>query len=123
MDGSKSGLLRPFLLRLYLSPELPLGPGKADVLEAIAGSGSISAAGRTLGMSYRRTWQLVTAMNIHFREPLVITAAGGSSGGGAHLSELGKEVLARYRKMHTACEAAIADDLAYLRTQLAKSDH
>lgn len=118
MGESKSARQRPFLLRLYLSPELHFGPGKADVLEAIAASGSISAAGRTLGMSYRRTWQLVTAMNTHFREPLVNTAAGGSSGGGAQLTTLGADVLARYRKMQVDCAAAIADDLRCLQSQL-----
>jgi molybdate transport system regulatory protein len=118
MNGSTSSKKRPFLLRLYLSAELPFGPGKADVLEAIAASGSISAAGRALGMSYRRTWQLVTAMNTHFREPLVNTAAGGSSGGGAQLSKLGQDVLARYRKMQVDCAAAIADDLRCLQSQL-----
>lgn len=118
MGGSTADEQRLFLLRLYLSPELHFGPGKADVLEAIAASGSISAAGRALGMSYRRTWQLVTAMNTHFREPLVITAAGGSSGGGAQLSTLGEKVLARYRSMHAACAAAIADDLRFLQSQL-----
>lgn len=118
MSGSASSKQRLFLLRLYLSAELHFGPGKADVLEAIATSGSISAAGRALGMSYRRTWQLVTAMNTHFREPLVNTAAGGSSGGGAQLSNLGKDVLARYRKMQVDCAAAIADDLRCLQSQL-----
>ncbi len=118
MGHLKSGKARPFLLRLYLSPEFHLGPGKADVLQAIADSGSISAAGRALGMSYRRTWQLVTAMNTHFREPLVITAAGGSSGGGAQLTPLGADVLARYRRMHAACAAAIEADLNYLRERV-----
>lgn len=109
---------RRFLLRLHLAPGLQLGPGKADVLQAIHELGSISAAGRQLGMSYRRTWQLVSAMNTFFREPLVCTSAGGSSGGGAHLSALGEQVLGSYRRMLAACENAIGAELDGLQRQL-----
>lgn len=85
--------------RLYCGPEIAMGPGKADLLEAIAREGSISAAGRALGMSYRRTWLLVDTMNRCWREPLVDTAAGGSHGGGARLTTLGNEVLHQYREL------------------------
>lgn len=86
-------------VRLLLDDEIALGPGKADLLSAIQTTGSISAAGKQMGMSYRRAWLLVDTMNRCFAEPLVITAKGGSHGGGAHLSELGEKILEIYRGM------------------------
>ncbi len=83
-----------------------MGPGKADLLEAIGAHGSISAAGRAMGMSYRRSWQLVDMMNRCWREPLVETAPGNSRhGGGARLTPLGDTVLAHYRRL----QARLAD--------------
>lgn len=92
--------------RLYCGDEIAIGPGKADLLEAIAQTGSISAAGRLLGMSYRRTWLLVDAMNRCWQKPLVTTATGGSHGGGAGVTDFGKEVLARYRTLQRAIDDA-----------------
>ncbi len=89
-------------LRVMLDDEIALGPGKADLLEAIRDAGSISAAGKQLGMSYRRAWLLVDAMNRCFRSPLVETAAGGVAGGGAQLSATGEEVLQKYRALEQA---------------------
>ena len=86
-------------LRLFHGDEIAMGPGKADLLEAIEHTGSISAAGRSMEMSYRRAWLLVDEMNRCFKSPLVETAKGGSHGGGAHLTPFGQEVLARYREM------------------------
>lgn len=105
--------------RLYCGPEIAMGPGKADLLDAIAAEGSISAAGRSLGMSYRRTWLLVDTMNRCWREPLVETAAGGSHGGGARLSRLGREVLDQYRDLERGiAEAAQAAPLKLLRAAM-----
>lgn len=98
-----SGVSAPARLKLkaqiLLGDEIAMGPGKADLLEAIERTGSISAAGRALAMSYRRTWLLVDAMNRCWKEPLVETATGGSHGGGARLSTLGKRVLHCYREV------------------------
>lgn len=74
-----------------------LGPGKINLLEAIDNEGSISAAGRLLGMSYRRAWLLVDEMNKMFGSPLVEAQHGGSRGGGAQLSSRGREIVAHYR--------------------------
>jgi len=90
--------------QLFCGDEAAMGPGKADLLEAIGREGSISAAGRALGMSYRRTWILVDGMNRCFREKLVETTPGGSSAKGARLTEAGRSALAAYR----ALEAALA---------------
>ena len=85
-------------LRLYFG-DLVFGPGKADLLQAISEEGSISAAGRRMGMSYRRAWSLVEDMNEHFTAPLVDSSRGGPGGGGAALTDLGRAVLADYRAL------------------------
>jgi molybdate transport system regulatory protein len=94
-------------IRLDLASGARIGPGKVAVLEEIARSGSISAAGRVLRMSYRRTWELVEELNRSLGTPVVETAAGGSGGGGAVLTDAGKAVIARYRaiEMDTALAA------------------
>ncbi len=105
--GDSRGASLPQLklsLRLLHGEEIALGPGKAELLEAIARTGSISAAGKSMNMSYRRAWMLVNVMNRCFRSPLVETAKGGSHGGGARLSPLGEEVLAYYRAMDAAAK-------------------
>lgn len=106
-----AGMVR---LRLRLAPGIDLGPGKADLLEGIRATGSISAAGRRMRMSYKRAWQLVDELNRLFDAPLVEASKGGSGGGGAALTKRGEDVLARYRRMHAACCAAIARDLRFL---------
>ena len=89
-------------IQIYCGDEIAMGPGKADLLDAIAREGSISAAGRAMGMSYRRTWLLVDTMNRCWDMPLVETAAGGSHGGGARVTELGHSILAHYRALQEA---------------------
>lgn len=96
-----------------------MGPGKAALLDAIAATGSISGAGRALGMSYRRAWLLVDVMNRCWAEPLVETAAGGSHGGGARITPLGLEILAAYRKLEDAIETVGAEALEPLSEKLA----
>lgn len=93
-------------LRIHLGEEIAMGPGKAELLEAIRETGSIAAAGRRMGMSYRRAWLLVDTMNRCFREPLVATERGGASRGGASLTPLGEAALATYRKMEAAARKA-----------------
>ena len=101
-------------LRVRLAPGVDLGPGKADLLEGIRDTGSISAAGRRMRMSYKRAWQLVDELNGLFDAPLVAAIKGGSGGGGAALTKLGENVLERYRRMHAACCAAVAKDVGFL---------
>jgi molybdate transport system regulatory protein len=94
-------------IRLDLASGARIGPGKVAVLEEIARSGSISAAGRALRMSYRRTWELVEDLNRSLGTQVVETAAGGSGGGGAVLTRAGKAIVERYRaiEMDTALAA------------------
>jgi len=106
-------------LRILLGEATAIGPGKADLLEAVARTGSISGAARAMNMSYRRAWLLVDTMNRSFRAPLIETAAGGAGGGGAQVTAFGHEVLQRYREMETRANAAVTDELAAFRTLLA----
>ena len=96
-----------------------LGPGKVRLMEAIAETGSITAAGRRLGMSYRRAWLLIDALNHLFRAPLVEAQRGGEKGGGATLTALGEQVLARYRALEQATLAAARPHLDALAADLA----
>lgn len=101
-------------LQLACGDAYAMGPGKADLLDAIAREGSISAAGRALGMSYRRAWLLVDEMNRCFSERLVETLAGGGRERGARLTDAGRSALASYRALEEEA-ARIADHPAYRR--------
>jgi molybdate transport system regulatory protein len=98
--------------QIYCGDVPAMGPGKADLLEAIDREGSIAAAGRALGMSYRRSWILVDEMNRCFREKLVETLTGGGRERGARLTDTGRTVLSAYRDLDAAT-ALIADSAAY----------
>lgn len=110
-----SGHIPATRLRVVLGPGVFLGPGKGELLEGIAATGSISAAGRAMGMSYKRAWMLVETLNGYFRAPLVTAATGGKAGGGAQLTPLGRQVLAHYRAMTAATEKACAREVAALQ--------
>jgi molybdate transport system regulatory protein len=92
-------------LQILCGDAIAMGPGKADLLEAISAEGSISGAGRRLGMSYRRAWQLVDLMNRCWVAPLVETSPGSARGGGARLTAEGSDVLGAYRGLQAALEA------------------
>jgi molybdate transport system regulatory protein len=98
-------------LRLLFGQEIAMGPGKADLLEAIHRTGSISAAGRELEMSYRRAWLLVDTMNRCFRAPVVLAIKGGSHGGGAVVTPFGLEVLREYRAIQSHAAKALAEEI------------
>ena len=107
-----------FRLRLVFGPEEWMGPGKAELLEHIEATGSISAAGREMGMSYKRAWQLVDTMNAMFRAPLVQSSRGGAKGGGAVLTDEGHAVLSEYRALEEKAREAGADNIARLQSML-----
>jgi molybdate transport system regulatory protein len=106
-------------LRLLFEDRLVLGPGKGELLAQIDKTGSISAAGRAMGMSYKRAWGLVEEMNAAFRMPLVHSARGGSGGGGATVTEEGMTVLRAYQSMVNATASACAPDIAAIAALLA----
>lgn len=95
-----------------------LGPGKAELLELIRDTGSISAAGRAMKMSYKRAWMLVEEMNAAFREPVVESSRGGPGGGGARVTEAGLTVLALFRKVEAAAAQTGAPEIGQLKAML-----
>lgn len=101
-------------LRLEYAAPLVLGPGKAELLERIDRLGSIAAAGREMGMSYKRAWSLIESMNAAFAQPVVTRSRGGSGGGGASLTPSGREVVARFRSLERRLATQGAADLAAL---------
>lgn len=105
-------------LRVYVQEEIALGPGKAELLGHIAGTGSLSEAARRMEMSYMKAWLLVQVMNRCFKSPLVTLERGGSSGGGARLTPAGEEVLSLYRTMEKAALTAMTPSWDRLRQLL-----
>jgi len=109
-------------LRVPIGENIAIGPGKAALLEAISETGSISAAGRKLNMSYRKAWLVVKDMNSFFKKPLVEASKGGVKGGGARLTEMGSEVLEKYRQLEITAWESISDGLEDFKLLLNPSD-
>lgn len=106
-------------LRINLDPEGRIGPGKIELLEGIAAFGSISAAARTMDMSYKRAWDLVEEMNHLFGKPVVRGRAGGKRGGGAELTPVGLAVVTRFRAIERAAASAAENHMAALQEEIA----
>jgi len=98
-------------IRVDLAPLGAVGPGKIRLLELVGETGSISAAGRAMNMSYRRAWLLIDELNHLFKSPLVATRLGGEAGGGAALTPFGKSMVRHYREMESEAHAALAPHL------------
>ncbi|MCL1908898.1 MAG: LysR family transcriptional regulator [Holophagaceae bacterium] len=109
-------------LRVYVGESIAIGPGKAMLLEAINETGSISAAGRKLNMSYRKAWLVVKDMNKFFKEPLVEASKGGAHGGGARLTEMGHDALKRYRQLESLAWNSISSPIQDFKTLLVEQD-
>ena len=105
-------------VRVDFGADRALGPGKIRLLEAIGKTGSISRAGRALGMSYRRAWLLIDDMNRSFRAPVVATQPGGAQGGGAALTPFGLELIENYRAIEAQATAAAKPHLQALKNSL-----
>jgi len=120
MPADDKARYRGLTLRVLGGSAAAMGPGKAELVERIARTGSISAAAREMGMSYRRAWQLVESLNSCFREPVVATAIGGARGGGARVTPYGIRLVARFRAMEVKASTAIADDLRRFSADLRK---
>src|SRR5580692_2421364 len=107
MSGKPASLFIEPRLRMSYGRHFAFGPGKAELLEHIDRTGSISKAAKAMGMSYMRAWTLVKSLDRGFAEPLVNKSRGGSTRGGATLSKTGRRVLGLYREMETASKTAI----------------
>jgi len=110
-----------FRLRITSGDDIAVGPGKVDLLEAIDATGSISAAARSLGMSYRRAWLLIDTMNRCFRQPVIDAEAGGPRGGGARLTPLGQRIALHYRSAERLATQAARADTDAMRRLLARA--
>ena len=108
-------------IRVLIGSRVAIGPGKAALLAAIDRTGSIAAAARDMGMSYRRAWNLVQLMNADFVSPLIRRTTGGRGGGGAELSELGHDALRRYRRIEARAAASVEDEMAAFGELLRRS--
>jgi molybdate transport system regulatory protein len=106
-------------VRLRFEDDARLGPGKIALLEAVERSGSIAAAGREMGMSYRRAWLLIDSLNRMFDTPVVEASPGGANGGGAALTPLGRELVLAYRAMEADATRAVEHHFAALRVRMA----
>ena len=109
-------------IRILFGAASSLGPGKIALLESISRMGSISGAAREMGMSYRRAWLLVEAMNSAFTQPVVSAVTGGKRGGGAAVTHFGLALLTRYREIEAKAAAAVAGDLKSLAQLLAQRE-
>ena len=98
-------------LKILLGAALALGPGKVALLEVVDRTGSITGAAREMGMSYRRAWKLIDAMNGDFKSPLVTKNAGGAGGGGARVTDAGFDALKRYRSMEDKAGQAVRQEI------------
>lgn len=107
-----------FKIRISLGPSIAIGPGKADLLNLIDELGSISAAAKQMKMSYRRAWELVDVMNRCFDQPLVVSSVGGSHGGGAQLTEFGRQVLCTYKSIILNAKNACSKELDFIHQHL-----
>jgi len=100
-----------FRLRIRHRDLLAIGPGKVDLLEAIREHGSIAAAARSMGMSYRRAWLLIDELNRALREPATHSGHGGASGGGSGLTPVGERIVTLYRGIEATAQRACARQL------------
>ncbi len=117
--GCEKSVMTRLTLRIDFDDNRALGPGKVRLLELVRETGSISAAGRAMDMSYRRAWLLVDALNQTFHMPVVTARGGGAGGGGATLTPFGADVVASYRAMERDARGVLASHLSNLENALA----
>jgi len=109
-------------IRISIGHSIAMGPGKAELLEAIDACGSISSAAKQMKMSYRRAWELVDVMNKCFKQPLVISSPGGYHGGGAHVTEFGALILKSYRDMVNKANTAASQEVDLINRYIKTPD-
>lgn len=107
-------------MRITQGDLIAIGPGKIALLEALDEAGSITAAAKALGMSYRRAWLLIDELNQSLREPAVVTAAGGAQGGGSRLTDSGRALVTLYREIEAEAQAHCSGRIGQLMKMLAE---
>lgn len=121
LPNSVKGIVK-IKIQLEVNDNIALGPGKADLLEAIQEKGSISAAAVHMGMSYKRAWDLVNTMNKSFKQAVISTSVGGGKGGGAQVTDFGSQVLVQYRAIEAKTALALKAEMSDLLLMLATSE-
>lgn len=109
-------------IRITYANKIVMGPGKAELLDAIDHFGSISAAAKSMKMSYKRAWDLTNLINISFKEPLIETSPGGKHGGGARLTDFGRFILSSYRSLVEKTYASVQVELDNILNNLNPSE-
>lgn len=122
LTGPTSRHMAVLSIRLRFGEDARIGPGKIALLEAIGRAGSIAAAGREMGMSYRRAWLLIDSLNRMFDAPVVHASSGGAHGGGAGLSALGEQLVTAYRAMERDTELAVTRHFEGLKARMVVDD-
>ena len=109
-----------FRMRITAGDTIAIGPGKIALLEAVAQTGSLTAAAKSLGMSYRRAWMLLDEVNRSLKNPAVASAKGGSHGGGSELTNAGRQLIELYRRIESTAMQACASDIRKIFGLLAR---
>lgn len=109
-------------IQLLANNNIAFGPGKADLMEAIQEKGSISAAAVSMGMSYKRAWDLVSIMNKNFKHAVIATSVGGGKGGGALVTDFGSQILMQYRAIEAKTSSVVTDEISDLLLMLVNSE-
>jgi molybdate transport system regulatory protein len=112
--------MKKFTIKIRISNghETVIGPGKADLLQHIIDTGSISTAAKKMNMSYRRAWELINTMNQSFDEPIVITKTGGIHGGGAEVSDFGIKILSLYKALIQKMLASADEEITQIYSHI-----
>lgn len=105
--------------RVTVGDTIAIGPGKIALLEALSETGSITAAAKSLGMSYRRAWLLIDELNRALSDPAVASAPGGQHGGGSELTASGRKLIELYRSIEEQALSAAQADIKRLIRMLA----
>lgn len=108
-----------FRMRITHGDNVAIGPGKIRLLEAIAETGSLTAAAKSIDMSYRRAWVLVNELNKSLKKPAVDSAKGGEHGGGSQVTAAGQQLIERYRAIETIAAATCRAEIQAITRMLA----
>jgi molybdate transport system regulatory protein len=112
--AAKAAPAARFRMRVTSGETISVGPGKVALLEAIQKTRSITAAAKSIGMSYRRAWMLIDELNAALKKPAVHSLKGGEHGGGSEVTPAGEALVDVYRRIELRAAKACASDIRTL---------